>query len=186
MDALTHCKDRSGYRFPSGKICATAQGLRWLTMRWWTRTFSAHCTRTPPPCAPEYGQTTCLCPACVRRCLEIFYKPVTLPCQHNFCRACLINSLASRADGALEVRGTFGCFICRRKFICGLPEEHNRILHDMCEARYPEQFVAKLREAERPEDKAQQQQKEALIHSHLDTESESEHMLALLLSLIHI
>jgi len=59
-------------------------------------------------------------------CAETFYQPITLICQHTFCKKCLIK---------METRK---CPVCRVRFV--IPKEHNRLVEDMTKIFFSEEW----------------------------------------------
>ncbi len=55
----------------------------------------------------EHELTCCVC-------LELYVKPLLLPCGHNFCRKCILG-LIQHAGGQGVIRRTFTCPKCRRE-----------------------------------------------------------------------
>lgn len=89
-------------------------------------------------------------------CCELFYEPVTLTCQHTYCRACLVSWLEGQAESAQRLQddeqsndiGSMclcpsGCTIPRR-----LPGGVNAVLHAQCRLRYPARFEERRAEME--------------------------------------
>lgn len=63
-----------------------------------------------------------ICPICTQK----FYNPVTLICQHTFCKECLVMMNERK------------CAICRVGFI--IPKEHNRIIEDAVKVFFREEW----------------------------------------------
>uniref|UniRef100_A0A8C5Q2I1 Uncharacterized protein n=1 Tax=Leptobrachium leishanense TaxID=445787 RepID=A0A8C5Q2I1_9ANUR len=61
-------------------------------------------------------------------CLNIYTDPVTLPCEHSFCRTCIGKALDMQ-----EVSGAYRCPECRAKFHERLTLEKNRKLSNIVE-----------------------------------------------------
>lgn len=67
-------------------------------------------------------------------CTEVMYHPVTLGCQHTFCKACVVSCV------------TRACPVCRCKFI--MPRDYNRLIDTMVQLYYVDDWNT-LNEEER-------------------------------------
>ena len=81
-------------------------------------------------------QQSLVCPICA----DPFYKPVTLICQHTFCKSCLMSSTDRR------------CGICRLRYV--IPKEHNRIIENAIKVFFREDW--QQRDDEQTLEKAKQ------------------------------
>eukprot|EP00357_Protocruzia_adherens_P037253 CAMPEP_0115003120 /NCGR_PEP_ID=MMETSP0216-20121206/18407_1 /TAXON_ID=223996 /ORGANISM="Protocruzia adherens, Strain Boccale" /LENGTH=213 /DNA_ID=CAMNT_0002368835 /DNA_START=17 /DNA_END=658 /DNA_ORIENTATION=- len=80
------------------------------------------------PLDKSYSFTDFSCPIC----LNLFYKPVTNYCGHNYCHACILQAVAS---GAKE------CPLCRAAFVIDVRKfSQNTLLNEYCQRRYFSQY----------------------------------------------
>lgn len=99
----------------------------------------------------EFIENECKCPICN----EIFQVPITLLCQHTFCRNCLVKNREAEALQALQSSMNIQpshelneqilqkfpgkCPICKTRYFIPLKTQHNFILKRLIDEFYPKQ-----------------------------------------------
>ena len=76
-------------------------------------------------------------------CFEVFYQPVSLECQHNVCKTCLVAWLRAQAQNREQTR----CPVARCAISPFVPHDFNRALQAQCESRCPAAFASRKQEA---------------------------------------
>ena len=66
-------------------------------------------------------------------CMDKFYHPVTLICQHTFCKSCLVQAKERK------------CPICQLRFV--IPQEYNRIIENAVKVFFNEEWLERDEEA---------------------------------------
>lgn len=66
-------------------------------------------------------------------CMDKFYHPVTLICQHTFCKSCLVQAKERK------------CPVCQLRFV--IPQEYNRIIENAVKVFFNEEWLERDEEA---------------------------------------